>query len=48
MQTSSVAERAKALDEARRVRLIKPEEVDVDKLKEMVHATDAAPQGGVK
>ena len=24
------------------------EEVDVDKLKEMVHATDAAPQGGVK
>ena len=37
MQTSSVAERAKALDEARRVRLIKPEEVDVDKY---LHATD--------
>ena len=37
MQTSNVQERAKALDEARRVRLIKPEEVDVDKY---LHATD--------
>ena len=31
MQVSSVVERAKALDEARRVRVIRPEEVDVDK-----------------
>jgi hypothetical protein len=37
MQTSNVQERAKALDEARKVRLIKPEEVDVDKY---LHATD--------
>lgn len=37
MQTSSVQERAKALDEARRVRVLKPEEVDVDKY---LHATD--------
>ena len=37
MQTSNVAERAKALDEARRVRLLKPEDVDVDKY---LHATD--------
>ncbi len=31
MQMSNVAERAKALDEARKVRLLKPEEVDVEK-----------------
>jgi len=31
MQVSSVIERAKAIDEARRVRLIQPEEVDVEK-----------------
>ena len=31
MQVSSVVERAKALDEARRVRVIRPDEVDVDK-----------------
>lgn len=37
MQISNVAERAKAIDEARRVRLLKPEEVDVDKY---LHATD--------
>ena len=36
MQTSNVQERAKALDEARRVRLLKPEDVDVDKY---LHAT---------
>ena len=37
MQMSNVAERAKALDEARKVRLIKPEEVDVEKY---LHAHD--------
>ena len=37
MQISNVAERAKAIDEARRVRLLKPEEIDVDKY---LHATD--------
>lgn len=37
MQTSSVMERAKALDEARRVRLLKPEDIDVEKY---LHATD--------
>lgn len=31
MQVSSVAERAKALDEARKVRVIRPEDVDVEK-----------------
>ena len=37
MQMSNVQERAKALDEARKVRLIKPEEVDVEKY---LHAHD--------
>lgn len=37
MQISSVVERAKALDEARRVRLLKPEDIDVEKY---LHATD--------
>ena len=37
MLTSNVLERARALDEARRVRLIKPEEVDVEKY---LHAVD--------
>jgi twinkle protein len=31
MQISSVAERAKAIDEARRVRLLKPDEIDVER-----------------
>ena len=31
MQISNVQERAEALDQARRVRVLRPEEVDVDK-----------------
>ena len=37
MQVSSVQERAKALDEARRVRLLKPDEIDMEKY---LHASD--------
>lgn len=37
MQVSNVVERAKALDDARRVRLLRPEDVDVDKY---LRATD--------